>query len=191
MKTAMFASALAGLALVGCADDPTTIVELTVTETIPVDFGTMDAGVAESAAVALASLMQEPAYADNVDALRCGSIDVNASGLTVTQLQVGAGATVLTYTVEVAPAGTTSWTTLGVFTGSVTSGQRIALSDPSFVVDANGAALVSQIVLSESPALGVQVRAEVPGALDALQISLALALDFSSQASGCPTLAGE
>ncbi|PKN58729.1 MAG: hypothetical protein CVU56_03995 [Deltaproteobacteria bacterium HGW-Deltaproteobacteria-14] len=177
------------ISLVACADDPTTIVELTVTETIPVDFGAMSGGVSESAAVTLADLRDESAYADNLAALRCSGLDLDGSGITVTQLSVGAGATVLTYSVEVSAAGPASWTQLATFNGSVISGQSVALSDPRFTVDPTGMGVLQGIILSPTPTLAVQVRAQVPGDLDAMQVALKLVQVFSSETNGCPTLA--
>lgn len=181
----------AAISLVGCADDPTTIVELTVTETIPVDFGGMSGGVSESAAVTLADLRDESAYAENMAALRCSGLDLDASGITVTQLTVGAGATVLTYVVEVSAPGAPSWTTLATFNGSVVSGQSVALSDPRFAMDPTGVGVLSGIILSPTPTLSVQVRAQVPGDLDAMQVALKLVQVFSSETSGCPTFGTE
>ncbi|TNF26060.1 MAG: hypothetical protein EP329_21970 [Deltaproteobacteria bacterium] len=186
MKKLIIASLLGVGALAGCADDPTTVIELTVTETIPVNFGEMTGGVEESAAVALASLLDEPAYAENVAALRCAGLDLAASGITVTQLDVAAGATVLSYTVEVAPVGSASWAVLGSFNGSIIAGQTVPMDGAGFTVDATGLAVLSETLLSESPELAVQVRAQVPGDIAGLQVALKLAQDFSSDASACP-----
>ena len=175
------------LSVGACANDPTTIIELTVTETIPVDFGQMSGGVAESASVSLADLRDEPDYADNAAAFRCGALDLDASSFTVTALLVGAGATVLTYTVDVAAAGAGSWTTLGSYTGSVTAGQDVSLGDPKFSLSPAGLAQIAQAVLSDQPVLAVRVGAQVPGDLNAMQIALSLSLAFSSDAKGCPS----
>lgn len=176
----------AWLGSVGCGDDPETIVELTVIETIPVDFDNMQGGVIEGATINLDDLRDEPAYVDAVGSLRCGTVDTAASFIEVEALQVAAGATVLGYEVGVAPRGSAQFTRLATFLGSVTGGDKVGLTDARFAVDPAGLQVISQVVLGASPALSVQVTASVPGGVDDLQVALSLAIDFSSQASGCP-----
>jgi hypothetical protein len=170
----------------GCGDDPETIVELTVIETIPVDFDDMQGGVAEGATVNLDDLREEPAYVESVASLRCASVDRAASFIEIEALQVAAGATVMSYQVGVAPRGGGQFTPLASFNGSVTPGEKVALSDARVAVDAAGLQLVSQVVLSGEPALSVEVTASVPGGVDDLLVALSLAIDFSSRATGCP-----
>ena len=100
-------------------------------------------------------------------------------------LQVGAGATVVQYEVAIAARGG-PFTQLATFAGSVTQGERIALTDTRVGMNPSGLALLSQVVLGGEPALSVQVSASVPGELQDLQIAIALAIDFSSEAKGCP-----
>jgi len=178
--------AVAALGLIACGDDPAPIVELTVIETIPVDFDTMQGGVAEGATVNLDDLRDEPAYNESVARLVCGSVDLATSFIEVEALQVSAGATVLNYEVGVAPRGGGQFTRLGTFSGSVTNGDKVPLNDGRFSIDAAGLQLISSVVLSDAPALSVQVTASVPGGVDDLQVALSMAIDFSSQASGCP-----
>lgn len=180
----VFGSAILGV--VGCGDDPETIVELTVIETIPVDFDAMQGGVIEGATIDLDDLRDEPAYVEAVGSLRCGAVDAAASFIEVEALQVAAGATVLGYEVGVAPRGSGQFTRLATFLGSVTAGERVGLTDARFAVDPAGLQVISQVVLGASPALSVQVTASVPGGVDDLQVALSLAIDFSSRASGCP-----
>lgn len=189
MKKILWGSRLAALACVaalGACGDDTTIVELTVIETIPVDFDRMDGGVGEGAIIALDDLRDEPAYVEARPSLRCGTVNRSKSFIKVEALQVAAGATVLDYQVAVAPGGSESFAPLARFNGSVTNGDRIALTDPRVTFDPAGLGVVSRVVLSDAPALAVQVSATVPGALDKLQVAISLAIDFSSDAKGCP-----
>lgn len=178
-----------GVALLGsagCGDDPETITELTVIETIPVDFDNMSGGVVEGATIDLDDLREEPAYVEAVGSLRCGTVDTAASFIEIEALQVAAGATVLGYEVQVAPRGGGQFTRLATFLGSVTAGEKVGLTDARFAVDPAGLQVISQVVLGASPALSVQVTASVPGGVDDLQVALSLSIDFSSQAQGCP-----
>jgi len=188
MKHGLLAVAAFGaLSVAACGDDPVTIVELTVVETIPVDFGAMTGGVAEAATVSLADLRDEPAYADNASDFACGALDAEASSLNVEALEVGPGATVMNYRVDVAAHGAGDFALLARFNGSVSAGQKVPLSDPRFTLDPQGLARVASIVLGANPALDIQVVNEVPGDLGDLQVALALALSFSSDAKGCPS----
>ena len=185
-KTLTCIAALSGLvASAGCGDDPT-IVELTVIETIPVDFDDMQGGVSEGAIVELDDLRDEPAYVEAQPSLKCGSVNRVTSFLEIEALQVGAGATVLNYEVGIAPRGGGQFTRLATFAGSVTNGDKISLADGRVVIDPAGLQLVSQVVLGGEPAMSVQVAASVPGELQDLQVAVSLAIDFSSNAKGCP-----
>jgi len=183
-RTLAFGCIAAGL-IAGCGDDPT-IVELTVIETIPVDFDDMQGGISEGAIIELDDLRDEPAYVEALPSLKCGSVNRATSFLEVEALQVGAGATVLNYEVGVAPRGAGQFTRLATFTGSVTNGDKVSLGDSRVVIDPAGLAIVSQVVLGGAPALAVQVSASVPGELQDLQVAVSLAIDFSSVAKGCP-----
>lgn len=175
------------LALGACGDDPVTILDLTVVETVPVDFGAMKGSVPEAATVSLADLRDEPAYADHAADFACGALDAEASQLHVEALTVGPGATVLSYRVEVAPHGAGDFSLLARFNGSVVAGQKVPLSDPRVTLDPAGLARVASIVLGATPALDLQIVGEVPGDLERLQVAVSLALDFSSDAKGCPS----
>ncbi len=170
-----------------CGDDPESIVELTVIETIPVAFETMEGGVAESAVVDLDDLRDEPAYAEAVARLKCGALNVAKSSVEVEALDVGAGATVVDYRVSVATRGTTDFQPLLTLNSSVVEGDKIPFDNGKVTIDPNGLQRIAQTILSTSPALSVQVSATVPGAIDDLQIAVKLALDFSSDAGDCPS----
>lgn len=182
--------ALTGMAVMaplGACGDDTTIVELTVIETIPVAFDTMEGGVAEIANVDLVDLRDEPRYADVVTQLRCGALDAASSFLRVEALDVGAGATVLDYQVEVATRGTSTFVPLLRFNGSITEGDRIDLTNNKVTLDAAGLQRISQTVLSTTPALSVRITGTVPAALDDLQVAVSLSLFFSSEQGDCPS----
>lgn len=168
----------------GCGDDPT-IVELTVIETIPVDFDDMSAGAVEGAVVDLDDLRDEPAYVEAQPSLKCAGLDRAASTMEVEALQVGAGATALTYEVQVAPRGG-SFTLLAQFNGSVALGDKVSLGDSRWAFDPAGLNALSQIVLGGQPQMSVQISAAVPGDLQDLQVAVSLAIDFSSDKGGCP-----
>lgn len=172
------------LAFAACGDD-STVVELTVIETIPVDFDDMQGGVVEGAIIDLDDLRDEPAYAEARPSLRCAGVNLATSFLEVEALQVGAGATAVEYNVDVAPRGG-QLTRLATFNGSISLGDRIALDDQRFAIDPGGRAVVSQVVLSEFPSMSVQISASVPAALQDLQIAVSLTIDFSSDSQGCP-----
>lgn len=181
------ASALLLGALASCGDDPETIVELRVVDTIPVDFGQMAGGVTEVAPVPLADLRDEPAYADARDALRCGALMIDDSFIEVEALTVGTGATAFTYAVAIAPRGSPIPTPLATYSGSIVAGQRVSLGDGAFTVQAEGLAQLAQIVLGGVPALDVTISGTVPADVDDLRVALSLAIDFSSDASACPS----
>ncbi|MFT7582910.1 MAG: hypothetical protein ACI9MR_004596 [Myxococcota bacterium] len=180
--------AVLAITSVGCGDS-TTIVELKVTETIPVIFGDMQSMVPESASSPLADLRAEPAYADALTQLECGALDITASKIVIEKLTVGTGATVLNYQVDVAASGSGQWVFLAEFDGSVVAGDEVNLDDNRVVVDPQGLEAIAAIVLSAAPAMDVQVTAESPGALDELQVALSLVLSFSSDSGGCPSVA--
>lgn len=177
---------LLALTILGCGDD-TTIVELTVIETIPVAFDTMEGGVAEVATVDLVDLRDEPRYADVVSQLRCGALDAETSSIRVEALDVGDGATVFDYQVEVATRGTSTFVPLLRFNGSITEGDRIDLTNGKVTLDPAGLQRISQTILSTTPSLSVRITGTVPAALDDLQVAVSLSLFFSSEQGGCPS----
>lgn len=171
-----------------CGDDGSTVVELTVIETIPVQFEQMDANVAEGTTVSLASLTEEPAFASSRADLACGSLDVAKSFLTIEALTSSAGATGLEYQVDVAPRGGVTYTPLAHFSGSVAQGDKVPMTDPKVTIDADGLTQVNRVILGDNPSLDVRVTATVPGELANLQVAVSLALYFSSDKNGCPSL---
>lgn len=189
MKTSTTALLAALFCIAGsaCGDDADPIVELTVLETIPVTFDAMEGGVAESAQVDLDDLRNEPRYADVVAQLVCGALDASASFIKVESLDVGAGATVVDYNVEVATRGSDNFVQLFRFNGSIVEGDRIGLDTSRITLSADGLSRIAQTILSTTPSLSVRVTATVPAALDDLQIAVSLALDFSSQKNSCPS----
>lgn len=178
---------LLALTLLGACGDDTTIVELTVIETIPVAFDTMEGGVAEVATVDLVDLRDEPRYANVVDQLRCGALDAATSSIRVEALDVGAGATVFDYQVEVATRGTSTFVPLLRFNGSITEGDRVDLTNDKVTLDPAGLQRISQTILSTTPSLSVRITGTVPAALDDLQVAVSLSLFFSSEQGGCPS----
>lgn len=185
MRMLALFSTMFTLALAACGDD-TTIVELTVIESIPVDFDDMQGGVLEGATIDLDDLREEPAYVEAQPSLRCGTLNRATSFIEVEALQVGAGATVMQYEVGLAPRGGGQFTRLATFNGSVTRGDKVFFGDSRFAIEPAGLSLLSQIVLGGEPAMSVQVTATVPGPLDDLQVAVSLAIDFSSDPKGCP-----
>lgn len=183
-RRAMCGVALAAL-FGGCGDDPT-IVELTVVETVPVDFDDMQGGITEGATIDLDDLRDEPAYVEAIASLECGTVNRATSFIEAEVLQVSAGATVVDYQVGVAPRGSASFVPLARFNGSITAGDKIALDDARVTVDPGGLTQVAQIARSATPAMSLQVQATVPGELQDLQLALSLAIDFSSDPKGCP-----
>jgi hypothetical protein len=179
--------ALTALAPLGACGDDTTIVELTVIETIPVAFDTMEGGIAEVATVDLVDLRDEPRYANVLNQLRCGALDAAASSLRVEALDVGAGATVLDYQVEVATRGTSTFVPLLRYNGSITEGDKIELTNSKVTLDPAGLQRIAQTVLSTTPSLSVRITGTVPAALDDLQVAVSLALFFSSEQGDCPS----
>lgn len=178
---------LAALVLTPACGDDTTIIELTVIETIPVAFDTMEGGVAESATVDLDDLRNEPRYADVLAQLKCGALDASASSMKVEALDVGAGATVVDYRVEVATRGASNFVPLISFNGSITEGDVVPFTSNKVTIDPQGLQRIAQTILSTTPSLSVRVTATVPAALDDLQIAVSLALDFSSEGQSCPS----
>lgn len=185
--TSLVTALAAASALVACGDDPAPIVELTVVETIPVAFDTMEGGVTESATVDLDDLRNEPRYTNVVDRLKCGALNAKTSRLKVERLDVGAGATVIDYRIDVAVRGSDTFVRLMQYSGSITDGDTIAFDNSRVTLDPAGLNRIAQTVLSTTPSLSVRVTATVPAALDDLQIAASLALDFSSNAADCPS----
>jgi len=181
-------TALVPLALAACGDDPETIIDITVIETMPVDFGQMQGGVLESAVIALDDLRDEPAYANAVGKLACAGVDAKASSLLVDQLVVAAGATTIDYRAGVRQKGSGAFTELFRFAGSITQGDRVTLDGSKITLSSQGLQALSSIVLGGTPALDIEVSATVPAGVDALVVELELVLDLSSQAKGCPSL---
>lgn len=171
----------------GCGDSGKTIVDLTVVETLPVDFFDMQGGVSEGASFQLADMREEPAYvaAQKAAPLKCVAIDLATSYLEVQTLDVAAGATVLSYDVAIAPHGRSDFETLVTFDGSVGAGEKIPLSSTKFAVDASGLTLLAQTLLGTTPRIDVQITGEVPAGVDALKVQLSLALKFGAAANAC------
>jgi|GEM_PF-1472301 len=182
------ATALVGsLALLGaCGDDGGTLYDLTIIETVPVEFGAMDGGVVEGAVVSLGDLTTEPAYVEARDGLRCVGVDLGASVIVIDALDVGQFATPLIYNIGVAQRGGTTFQPLATFSGAIAEGQRIRFSDSGFTVNDAGTALIESVLLGNTPAMDLEVRAEVPGRLDDLVVRLTLSLKFSSVEANCP-----
>ncbi len=201
MKTLMFktlslrgargllaAGALALMPLAGCADDAETIVELTIVETIPVDFDDMAANQVEAAEIPLADLREETAYRDVAGDLRCAALNAEESFLRVETLNAPSGAAALSYEVSVRARGAIGWTKLVQYSGSVVNGQQIPFTTPGLLLLPSGLAEISRVALSSVPAMDVQVLARVGDQLVDLQVATGLALKFSSDAGGCPSI---
>lgn len=181
-----FAVMLGGLVIAACGDDAGTLYDLTVIETVPVEFGAMDGGAPEAAVVPLADLTSEPAYVEARESLRCVGVDLAESAIVVDALDVGQFATPFIYTVSAGSRGAANYRTLATFSGPIAEGQRIRFSDTSFQVDPAGVAFVEETLLGDTPALDLEVRGEVPGRIDDLVVTLTLTLKFSSTAGDCP-----
>jgi hypothetical protein len=175
----------AALGLAACGDDPRTIVDLKLVETIPVEFGAMDGGVAEGVVVSLGDLTLEPAWVEARDHLVCVTVDRENSAITIDALDVGQFATPLTWSVGVGPRGTTSFQALASYSGAIAEGQRIRFADGSFQVQPAGLAAISGQLLGDAPALDLQIQGQVPGAIEDLVVTLSLALQFSSDPADC------
>jgi hypothetical protein len=168
-----------------CGDEPRTIVDLKLVETIPVEFGAMEGGVAEGVVVSLGDLALEPAWVEARDHLACVTVDRENSAITIDALDVGQFATPLTWSVGVGPRGATAFQGLATYSGAIAEGQRIRFADGSFQVLEPGVALVASELLGDSPALDVQIQGQVPGAIEELVVTLSLALQFSSDPADC------
>lgn len=183
------ALALAGgfvFAGAACGDDPETIIDLTVLETMPVAFDDMQGGVTEGAVVELDDLRDEDSYVAAQGKLRCASIDAKASSLNVEALEATAGATAIEYVVSVAAHGDTSFVELARFAGSVGPDESVALDSSKVTFSSAGISSLSQIVLGATPRLDVQITATVPADVSDLQLALKLAIQMSSDPKGCP-----
>lgn len=179
---------LAPLGLAACGDDPATIVDITVVETLPVAFDAMEGGVTQGAVVALDDLRDEAAYSDAAGSLRCAAVDARASQVEVEALQTAAGATAVDYVVAVAPHGQTDFVELARFAGSIGPSDVVALDDAKVTLNGAGLGLVSSTLLGSAPRLDVQITATVPAAVDHMQLALKLAIKLSSDKAGCPSL---
>lgn len=189
MRVALFASLLClPLLTAACGDDGSTIVELTVIETIPVQFEDLEANVPAGAVASLLSLTEEPAFTSSRADLRCGAVDVSKSSLTIEALTATAGAAALDYQVDVAPRGGVTFTPLAHFAGSVGQGDQVLFTDPKVTIDADGLQQVSRVVLGDDPSLDVRVTASAQGEVAYLQVAVSLSLFFSSDKNGCPSL---
>ncbi len=177
--------AAGAVGLAACGDDPRTIVDLKLVETIPVEFGAMDGGVAEGVVVSLGDLTLEPAWVEARDHLVCVTVDRENSAITIDALDVGQFATPLTWSVGVGPRGTTSFQALASYSGAIAEGQRIRFADGSFQVQPAGLAAISGQLLGDAPALDLQIQGQVPGAIEDLVVTLSLALQFSSDPADC------
>lgn len=178
---------LGTIGLVGaCGDDGGTLYDLTIIETVPVEFGAMDAGVVEGAVVSLGDLTTESAYVEAKAGLRCVGVDLGASVIVIDALDVGQFATPLKYDIGVAARGGAAFTPLATFSGPIAENQRIRFSDSGFTVHDTGRALIEDVLLGSSPALDLELRAEVPSRLDDLVVRLTLSLKFSSVDANCP-----
>ncbi|MCC6624377.1 MAG: hypothetical protein IT385_24210 [Deltaproteobacteria bacterium] len=189
MKRSLLSLACLSLAAVAaCGDDPETIIDLTVIETMPVDFGAMQAGVLESAVFNLDDLRDEAAYQEAAGKLRCAGLDARASSLFVKDLVVGAGATTVDYRVGVRQRDSGAYTELVRFAGSITKGDEMTLDGAKFTLNPQGLQTLSQVVLGATPMLDVEVVASVPGGVDAMVLELELVTELSTQSKGCPSL---
>ncbi len=177
--------AAGAVGLAACGDDPQTIVDLKLVETIPVEFGAMDGGVAEGVVVPLGDLTLEPAWVEARDHLACVTVDRENSAITIDALDVGQFATPLTWSVGVGPRGATAFQPLATYSGAIAEGQRIRFADGSFQVQEAGVAAIAAQLLGASPALDVQIQGQVPGAIEDLVVTLSLALRFSSDPADC------
>ena len=180
---------VAGALAAACGDDGKTVVDLTVVETLPVDFDQMQGGVAEGADFQLDDLRDEPAYvaAQKAAPLKCVGVDLATSFIDIRALDVAAGATVLSYDVAIAPHGQTNFETLLSFNGSVSADEKIPMTSSKFVIDASGLAALSSIALGGTPHLDVQITGEVPAGVNDLEVELSLAFKFAADANGCAT----
>ena len=164
-------------------DDDSQPTELVVIENIPVDFNDMQAGVVESVIINLDDLRDEDAYANVRSMLVCGRIDVAGSFIKVDALD--GGPTTVSYQVGVGRPGASSFTRLAAFNGALNGQDEVPLSSSAFTVDADGQSVVSEIVLGDAPTLSLQISASVAASIQSLQVTLSLALHFSSAQQGC------
>lgn len=158
-------------------------VDLTITQTVHVAFGTMEGNVPETAIIQLGDLRENPGLSTHRERLRCLALDREATVLRVVSLEAVGLETPLAVDVEVAPASSQDWTKLASFEEFVQDGALVPVH-PNAVRE-QGEETLATLALSGSSGLDLALRGEVPEAIDDLSVELDLSLYLSSVEAGC------
>jgi len=174
------------LALAACSSE--SIVDLSVTQTVEVDFHAME-GDAPSQTLPgeiVFDLRSEADYVDLESRLRCVGLDPYNSALHISRLDAEGLESFLDFRVDIAPYPGGSWTPLAKFAALVTDQSTRAFDDDGFEVYVVGLDVLEGVAFSATPQYELRVWSSVPTAVLDLEVRLDLTVVFSSEAGACP-----
>ena len=176
---------LALTCLTSCADETATeVTELSVSQVVEVDYGSMMAGVAEVATLNLDVLDTVPDLATNRELFQCASLYPAQTRLTARELE-GAGAeeTALSVIARFRTQGDAQWVPLATFDSSAEPSN--VLTPLPGVASALDTQKLQVALLGQPTRMVLHLEAESAESLDRLALSLELTFFFSSDPTGC------
>ncbi len=180
------AALTAAAALAGCSAE--TIVDVSVSQTVTVDFHAMaadEAVLTEHGAVVF-DLRAEPDYVQFKDQLRCVGLDPFASTLEIVRLDAPGLESMLDFQLDIAPWPNGEWTPLATLTDIVVDRGVVPFNDGAFTLWLEGLDVLDMVSLGDAPAYELRLSAQVPYSVDDLEVKLTLSLAFSSDSGACP-----
>jgi hypothetical protein len=182
----LFSTAL-GVAAAACSAE--TIVDLTVTQTVEIDFHEMTGNVPAQtlAGEIVFDLRAEPDFAELEDRLRCVGLDPYESVLHVSRLEAEGLESFLDFRVDIAPYPDGAWTPLADFASLVTDQSTRGFDDAGFKIYLEGLDVLEAAAFDATPQYELRVSSKVPNDVLDLEVRLDLTVIFSSQAGACPS----
>ncbi len=184
-RTLLFSVILGSIAA-ACSTE--TIVDLSLTHTVEIDFHALQANVpAETQRGEIVfDLRDESDYLEFESQLRCVGLDLFASSLHVRRLEAEGLDSVLDFRVDIAPYPDGAWTPLADFAALITDQSSRGFDDDGFKIYREGLDVLEDLAFAEVPQYELKVSSKVPGDVMDLEIGLDLVIVFSSQAGACP-----
>lgn len=156
---------------------------MSVSQVVRVQFGPMSSNLTEFATLTLDGLDSLPDFQTHQGSFDCVVVDRERTRVTLTELISPALETAVSITASFRGGDDPAWMRLVSVEGFAEQSQTL-LPDLGDVYEAGERALET-LILSEDPTMTLRVEAEVPDALEALEIELELVLFFSTEAARC------
>lgn len=176
---------LALTCLASCADETTVeVTELSVSQVVDVDYGSVIAGAPEAVTLNLDVLDTVPDLATNRELFQCASLYPAKTRLTARELESPvAGETALSAIAQFRTQGDAQWVPLATFDGE--AGPSSVMTPLPGAASALDNQKLQVALLGQPTRMVLHLEAESAEPLDRLALSLELTFFFSSDPGGC------